>query len=99
MNHENHTRLTLTDLDSTMLEGATIYDQMDENVGSVSHVYGTGAGMEVMLDVGTFLGMGGKTVSIPVSALSVMRDEDGDVHATTTWTKAQIEALPDDDHS
>ena len=95
MDHTKHTRLTMSDMDQMTLEGATIYDQMDETVGSIAHVHGTGAGMQVAVNVGTFLGMGGKTVLIPVSALDVMQDEDGDVHATTTWTKDQIEALPE----
>ena len=98
MDHANHTRLMMTDLDSTMLQGCTIYDPMDENVGSVSHVHGSGSSMQVSVDVGTFLGMGGKTVLIPISALDVMRDEDGAIHATTTWSKEQIEALPEHEH-
>lgn len=98
MDHEHHTRLLMTELDSSMLEGATIYDPMDENVGEISHVHGSGAAMQVSVDVGTFLGMGGKTVLIPISALDVMQDEDGDVHATTSWTKDQIKALPAHDH-
>jgi hypothetical protein len=31
--------------------------------------------------------------------LDFMRDEHGHVHATTTWTKAQVEALPQHMHS
>ena len=99
MDHTNHTRLQMTDLNSMTLEGATIYDPMDQNVGSVSHVHGNGANMQVSVDVGTFLGMGGKTVLIPISALDIMKDEDGTIHAITTWTKAQIEALPEHLHS
>lgn len=98
MDHANHTRLETTNLNSTVLDGCTIYDPMDENVGSISHVHGSGANMQVSVDVGTFLGMGGKTVVIPVSALDVMRDEQGDIHATTTWTKEQIKALPEHTH-
>lgn len=98
MDHTNHTRLQASDMTSSMLEGCTIYDPMDENVGSVSHVHGNGANIQVSVDVGTFLGMGGKTVLIPVSALDLMKDEDGMVHATTTMTKAQIEALPEHEH-
>jgi hypothetical protein len=95
MRHDNHTRLTMADLNSMSLKGATIYDPQDEKVGAVSDVQGSGSGMQVMVDVGTFLGMGGKTVAIPITALDVMQDEDGDIHATTSWTKAQIKALPE----
>ena len=95
MDHSNHTRIDINDMDESTLEGATIYDAMDENVGTVAHVHGMGSSMQVAVDVGTFLGMGGKTVLIPLSALDVMQDEDGMVHATTNWTKDQIEALPE----
>ena len=95
MDHTNYTRLELNELDELTLEGATIYDNADESVGYIAHVHGSGAEMQVAVDVGTFLGMGGKTVLIPVSAIDVMQDEDGDVHATTTWTREEIEALPE----
>lgn len=95
MDHTNHTRLDASDLDQMTLEGAAIYDPMDENVGSIAHVHGAGDSMQVAVDVGTFLGMGGRTVLIPVSALDIMQDEDGEVHATTSWTKDEIEALPE----
>ena len=95
MDHTNHTRIDTSHLDEMTLEGATIYDPMDENVGSIAQVHGSGSDMQVAVDVGTFLGMGGKTVLIPVSALDIMEDEDGNVHATTTWTKDQIETLPE----
>jgi hypothetical protein len=98
MNHEAHTRLGLTQLDGATIEGTTIYDPMDENVGSINHVHGAGAAMTVMVDVGTFLGMGGKTVAIPVSALTFMQNEEGEIHATTSWTKDQIKALPEHEH-
>ncbi len=98
MDHTDHTRLEMSQMNAEMLDGCTIYDPMDEKVGSISHVHGSGANMQVTVDVGTFLGMGGKSVLIPVSALDIMKDEDGEVHATTTWTKDKIEALPEHSH-
>ncbi len=83
------------DLGEVILEGVTIYDPMDDKVGSISHVHGTGQSIQVAVDVGTFLGLGGKTVLIPLSALEVEIDDDGDVQITTVWTKDEIEALPE----
>jgi hypothetical protein len=37
-------------------------------------------------------------VALPVSQLDFMRGEDGDIHATTTLTKDQVEALPEHHH-
>jgi len=35
-------------------------------------------------------------VSVPVGDLEFMRDEDGDVHALTAWTKDQLKEMPED---
>lgn len=48
-----------------------------------------------MIDVGGFLGIGAKPVAVPAAELDFMRDENGDVHAVTTWTKDQLEAMPE----
>lgn len=74
-----------------MLEGATIYGPGDEKIGSISHLHGS----EVVIDVGGFLGIGAKPVGVSVQELAFMRDEDGDVHAVTTWTKDQLKEMPE----
>ena len=74
-----------------VLDDATIYGADDEKVGSVSHLHGN----QVVIDVGGFLGIGAKPVAVPMTQLDFMRDEDGDVHAVTTWTKDQLKAMPE----
>jgi hypothetical protein len=32
---------------------------------------------------------------VPASELDLMRDEDGTVHAVTTWTKDQLKQMPE----
>lgn len=95
MDHANHPRLSREELTSDVLQGATVYGVGDEKVGSVSHVHGTGSSAQVVVDVGGFLGIGAKPVSVPASDLDFMRDEDGDVHAVTTWTKDQLKQMPE----
>lgn len=95
MDHANHPRLTPEELTPDVLQGATIYGVDDEKVGSVSHVHGTGSATQVVVDVGGFLGIGAKPVAVPVGDLDFMRDEDGDVHAVTVWTKDQLKAMPE----
>jgi hypothetical protein len=95
MDHTNHVRLTSTELTPDILEDATIYDADDNKVGSVSHVHGSGAASQVVIDVGGFLGIGAKPVAVPASQLEFMRDEDGDVHAVTSWTKDQLKNMPE----
>jgi hypothetical protein len=99
MDHTQHQHFDVSQVSGSVLIGAEIYDLNDASVGSISHVHGSGANLQVVADVGTFLGMFGKSVVIPASSLTFMRDEDGDIHATTSWSKEQIEALPSHEHS
>ncbi|MET3520245.1 PRC-barrel domain containing protein [Mesorhizobium abyssinicae] len=91
MDHTNHVRLTNAELTPAILEGATIYGPDDEKIGSVDHMHGS----QVVIDVGGFLGIGAKPVSVPATQLDFMRNEDGDVHAVTFWTKDQLEDMPE----
>jgi hypothetical protein len=98
MDHSNHVRLSSTELTPSLLEGATIYGADDHEVGHVSHVHGSGAASQIIVDVGGFLGLGAKPVAVPASDLEFMRDEDGDIHAVTAWTKDQLEKMPEHHH-
>jgi len=95
MDHANHVRLTADELTATVLEGATVYGADDHKVGKVDHVHGQGATSSVIVDVGGFLGVGAKPVSVPISDLDFMRDEDGYIHAVTKWTKDQLKQMPE----
>lgn len=91
MDHSSHVRLTSAELTPDILEGATIYGSEDEKIGSVDHLHGS----SVVIDVGGFLGIGAKPVAVPANQLDFMRDEDGDVHAVTSWTKDQLKEMPE----
>lgn len=95
MDHSRHARLSASELAADTLDGATIYGPGDEKIGSVSHMHGAGTSAQVIIDVGGFLGIGAKPVAVPVSELDFMRDEDGNVHALTSWTKDQLKAMPE----
>ena len=98
MDHSAHQPLGAAELTASNLIDATIYGPGDQKIGSVSHLHGSGAAAQVVVDVGGFLGIGAKPVAIPTSELHFMRDEEGDVHATTSWTKDQIKAMPEHHH-
>ena len=91
MDHTSHVRLSPTELTPDILEGATIYGADDDKIGKLDHLHGSTA----VIDVGGFLGIGAKPVAVPLGDLEFMRDEDGDVHAITAWTKDQLEAAPE----
>ena len=98
MDHSQHTPMTRGELTTANLEGATIYGSGDEKVGTVSHLHGAGATSQVVVDVGGFLGIGAKPVALPVSELEFMRDEAGQVHAVTSWTKDDLKDMPEHRH-
>lgn len=98
MDHTNHVRLTAGELTPSVLEGATVYGADDHKVGKVDHVHGAGGASTAVIDVGGFLGIGAKPVAVPLTDLDFMRDESGDIHALTTWTKDQLKQMPEHKH-
>jgi len=95
MDHANHIRLTEAEVTNELLAGAPVYGPDDEKIGQIDHLHGTGAAAQVIIDVGGFLGIGAKPVRVPATELDMMRDENGDIHATTSWTKAALKDLPE----
>lgn len=98
MDHSKHVRLTATELTPAVLEGATVYGADDHKVGKVDHIHGAGPASKAVIDVGGFLGIGAKPVAVALTDLDFMRDEDGDVHAVTGWTKDQLKEMPEHHH-
>jgi hypothetical protein len=98
MDHSQHRRLDESELDNRFLEGAPIYDSHNDQIGKVSHLHGTGPFAQVIVDVGGFLGLGTKPVALSMSQFDFMRDQNGTVHAVTTLTKEQLEAMPEHHH-
>lgn len=94
MDHSKHTTLNQTDLTSDLLKDAPIYGPDDEKIGTIAHVHGIGAATEVVVDVGGFLGIGAKPVSLSTDHVRMMRDEKGTVHGVTARTKDDLKALP-----
>jgi hypothetical protein len=87
--------LASNELNQDVLKDAVIYGAEDEKIGTVSHLHGVGPSSRVVIDVGGFLGIGAKPVAIPIASLDFMRDEEGEVHAVTMWTKDQLKEMPE----
>lgn len=98
MRHNDHVRLTPNELKSSVLEGASVYGADNHKVGKVDHVHGAGVNSTAIIDVGGYLGIGAKPVAVLLTDLDFMRDEDGDVHAVTAWTKDQLKEMPEHHH-
>ena len=98
MDHTLHPRLEPEELNAENLEGAKIYDTNDETVGTICHLHSNSGSTQVVVDVGGFLGIGAKPVSLRLDQLDVMRDGNGIVHAVTQLTRDQVERLPEHHH-
>ena len=78
------------------LQGAAVYDSTDERVGEVGELLIDDAGQvtDVVLDVGGFLGIGEKTVSLPMSSLDVLQQEGGDdLRVYVSQTREALEGM------
>ncbi|MDO9639562.1 MAG: PRC-barrel domain-containing protein [Pseudotabrizicola sp.] len=87
----------LSVMTETDLIGQRVVGPNDEDVGEVSSVAigADGVITGAVVDVGGFLGMGEKRVSLGADALNVVRGADGSVdHFRVTMTQEQLEALP-----
>lgn len=98
MDHSKHIPLTQQELTEAVLTSAPIYGADDRKVGTISHVHGSGPTTQVAVDVGGFLGIGSKPVLLSTDQLNLMRDENGEVHGKTAWTKEQLKELPEHRH-
>lgn len=74
----------LSDMSAEELKGMTIVSDTGEEIGSIDRV---GEVRVVTVDVGGFLGVGAKTVAIPISELEM--SSDGSL--TTTLTRETLE--------
>lgn len=78
--------------------GASVYGPNNESIGKVAEVkLGGEDKLEALLvDVGGFLGMGAKTVALPITDAVMMRKGDGgEVSMHITMTEEQLKALPE----
>ena len=98
LDHSRHPRLMDHELVPEILDGAIVYGTDQQQIGKVSHLHGSGPSAQVIIDIGGFLGLGAKPISVSMASLDFMRDENGHVHALTAWTKAHLEGMPEHRH-
>jgi hypothetical protein len=91
MDQSKHTSLNLQDLNAVAVEEASVYGPDESHIGDISHIHGTGQNAQVVVDVGGFLGIGARPVALKVSQLNFMRDENGKVHAATSFDQGRVE--------
>ncbi len=98
MDYPSNVVLDAIDFTPDTLMNAEIFGDDDKKIGKVSHVHGMGSASQIVVDVGGFLGIGTRSVMIPVKRMAFMRDDNGRVNGLTSWTKAQVMAFPEYKH-
>jgi sporulation protein YlmC with PRC-barrel domain len=80
---------TSGDLRASELIGSTVYDVQNQDIGSVKDVVLNHEGKvsAVVIDVGAFLGMGGKYVGVPLNDLKTDNNR-----LTLAQTKSQLQS-------
>ncbi|NKX65840.1 PRC-barrel domain containing protein [Labrenzia sp. 5N] len=95
---DGYTEAVVAELTADDLEGATIYDANDEDIGEIDSLIVSQDGTieKVILDVGGFLGIGEREVAVTFDELQIIRNEDGsDLRVYVGATKEELEAQPD----
>ena len=79
---------------ATQMDGATVYDAQGKNIGDVKDMILDKGGkvVAVVLDVGSFLGMGGKHVAVSMNDIKVDFDNNNKPKFSVDMTKDQLKA-------
>lgn len=97
MEKDGYTTAVNADVTAEELTGLDIYGPNDEEVGEISDliIAEDGTVTDVIVDVGGFLGLGEKPVSIAYDDVQLMKQTDGDdMRAYVSMTEEQLEELP-----
>lgn len=94
---EGYVAVDRTTLTAELLTGADVRDANDASIAEVSDLVLTSDGQvtDVVLDVGGFLGIGAKTVAIPMDRLTVAQADGGAIRLWVDMSKEELEALPE----
>jgi sporulation protein YlmC with PRC-barrel domain len=85
-----HTAIQPDEIRASKMIGSTVYDVQNRNIGSVKDLVLVKDGKvdAVVLDVGSFLGMGGKYVAVPLSDIKTDNNR-----LTLDRTKEQLQQM------
>lgn len=72
---------------------ADVYDSTGNHVGEIGDVLLTADGKidAALIDVGGFLGIGEKPVAVSFDNVEILKDEDGGISVTTSYSEKQLE--------
>jgi hypothetical protein len=88
------TQLQPGQIRATQFDGATVYDTQNQKVGDIKDIIidRDGKVAAVVIDVGAFLGIGGKNVAVSMNDLKITQDNSNKPRVTADMTKDQLKA-------
>jgi len=81
---------------ATSFIGSSVFTSSDENIGDINDLIFDDKGMiqAAIVGVGGFLGMGEKDVALPISKITVTRDENNAIKLTVQASREELERAP-----
>lgn len=98
--HEGFGRAFTEPVTAERVEGAGVYTEDEEKIGSIGDLVldADGKVRHVIVEVGGVLGVGAKRVALEMEQVDLVQAHDGDeVRAYLPMTRDQVEALPESD--
>lgn len=94
---ENYATLAVEEVTVENMTGAGVYDANDDRIGEISDFVVDGDTItQAIIDVGGFLGLGEKPVSLDMAELEILQEVDGDdIRVYVSQTKEELEELPE----
>ena len=92
--HVAATQVQSGQIRATQMDGATVYDTQNQKIGDIKDIIldRDGKVAAVVLDVGAFLGVGGKYVGVGMNDLKITQDTSNRPRFTADMTKDQLKA-------
>jgi sporulation protein YlmC with PRC-barrel domain len=81
---------------ATSFIGSSVFTSNNENIGDINDLIFDDKGMiqAAIVGVGGFLGMGEKDVALPISKITVTRDENNAIKLTVQASREELERAP-----
>lgn len=78
------------------MSGAAVYDQQNKDIGDINNVVldQNGKVAAVVIQSGGFLGLGGKTFAVPMSALQTTASNNDKLRFVVSMSEAQVKTSP-----
>lgn len=94
MDHRAHRPLDSAEVTDAVLANAPVLGAGDHRLGTILHIVHGAASTGIVVSIAGASGENQRQVVISLTDLDLMRDETGTVHALTSLSREEFDALP-----